>query len=78
MSSIDSCSEFYEGVIVHFDHTLTSLRVIVGIDLLTHSSSANHSMRHKYRSAIYTCDEEQQHEILGLMQLIQEQSRELL
>jgi peptide-methionine (S)-S-oxide reductase len=33
---------------------------IVAIHLHTHSCASNHSMRHKYRSAIYTFSKEQQ------------------
>jgi peptide-methionine (S)-S-oxide reductase len=44
--------EFSEAVIVHFDDTI-SLEALVEIHLLTHSSTNNHTMRKKYRSAVY-------------------------
>ena len=50
---------YSEGVIVNFDPQVISLHVLVEIHLLTHSSTSNHSMRDKYRSAVYTYDQSQ-------------------
>lgn len=47
-------SMFSEGVIVEFDPAIIPLSVIIEIHVLTHKSTSNHSMRPKYRSAIYT------------------------
>lgn len=44
---------FSEGVIVYYDDTKIDLQVLIEIHLLTHSSTKKHSMRTKYRSAIY-------------------------
>lgn len=44
-----------EGVIVHYDHDI-SLDRLIEVHLLTHSSTALHSMRKKYRSSIYYFD----------------------
>ncbi|MGI9551399.1 MAG: peptide-methionine (S)-S-oxide reductase [Aurantibacter sp.] len=44
---------FSEAIIVHFDPNLISLKVLIEIHLHTHKSTSNHSMREKYRSAIY-------------------------
>ena len=49
---------FSEGVIIHFDNNIIDLRLLITIHLYTHSSMANHAMRNKYRSAIYTFDKE--------------------
>ncbi|MFA6086750.1 peptide-methionine (S)-S-oxide reductase [Mucilaginibacter sp.] len=43
-----------EAVIVGFDETQISLQTLIAIHLHTHSCTAAHSMRGKYRSAIYT------------------------
>ena len=43
-----------EAVVVHFDSSAISLQVLIEIHLLTHASTSNHSMRGKYRSAIYS------------------------
>ncbi|MEQ9405781.1 MAG: peptide-methionine (S)-S-oxide reductase [Cyclobacteriaceae bacterium] len=48
-----------EAVLVHFDPEIISLKTLIEIHLLTHRSTSNHSMRDKYRSAIYTTDSEQ-------------------
>lgn len=43
-----------EAVVVHFDPAIISLEVLIDIHLHTHQSTANHSMRGKYRSAVYS------------------------
>ena len=59
IASNDEFSTFSEGVIVTFNPKLINLRLLIEIHLLTHKSTKNHSMRVKYRSAIYTFSEEQ-------------------
>ncbi len=44
---------FSEGVLVDFDAAIISLDDIISIHLETHASQSKHSMRDKYRSAIY-------------------------
>lgn len=48
---------FSEGVIVHYSDDI-SLEILVEVHLHTHSSTSNHSMRQKYRSAVYYFDKE--------------------
>lgn len=43
-----------EAVIVHFDQEEISLETLIAIHLHTHSCTAQHIMRGKYRSAVYT------------------------
>lgn len=43
-----------EAVIVTFDPKVIALAVLIEIHLRTHASTSHHSMRGKYRSAIYT------------------------
>lgn len=50
---------FSEAVIVHFDSKLISLKTIVQVHLKTHKSTSQHSMREKFRSAVYTFSEAQ-------------------
>lgn len=52
-------SDFSEAVEVHFDPTVISLSNLIEIHLYTHASRSNHSMRGKYRSAIYVYDDSQ-------------------
>jgi peptide-methionine (S)-S-oxide reductase len=59
IASTHKSSTFSEAVIVTFNPEIVSLQVLIEIHLLTHKSTKNHSMRVKYRSAIYTFSEEQ-------------------
>lgn len=51
---------FSEAVIVHFDPDAIPLAALLEAHLLTHASTSAHSMRKKYRSAIYTFDRAQE------------------
>ena len=59
IASTHQNSSFSEGVIVSFNPDSVNLNALIEIHLLTHKSTKNHSMRDKYRSAIYTFSEEQ-------------------
>lgn len=52
-------SDFSEAVLVAFDPKLISLKTLIEVHLYTHSCTSEHSMRSKYRSAVYTYNEEQ-------------------
>ncbi len=49
-------SALSEAVIVHFDSEAISLKDLIEIHLYTHQSTSDHSMRTKYRSAVYALD----------------------
>ncbi len=51
---------FSEAVVVYFDEESIGLDILIEIHLLTHNSTSDHSMRKKYRSAIYTFSKEQE------------------
>ncbi len=51
--------DYHEAVIVHFDPTKVTIKDLIEIHLHTHSSTADHSFRNRYRSAIYTYSKEQ-------------------
>ena len=53
VASTEKDLSFSEAVIVHFNLPEIPLAILVEIHLLTHKSTSNHSMRNKYRSAIY-------------------------
>jgi peptide-methionine (S)-S-oxide reductase len=55
ISSLNPYDTFSEAVIVHFNEGIT-LDVLIEVHLLTHSSASAHSMRYKYRSAVYYID----------------------
>lgn len=49
---------YSEAVMVTYDPEIITLKDLIEIHLHTHASTSNHSMRHKYRSAVYWFDEE--------------------
>ncbi len=51
--------DFHEAVIVHFDPQKISIEILIEIHLYTHSSTSDHSLRKKYRSAVYVFDKAQ-------------------
>ncbi len=59
IASNDGNTDFSEAVIVHFNRHCITLPVLIEIHLLTHNSRSNHSMRLKYRSAIYVFSKSQ-------------------
>lgn len=72
VQSTDENATFSEAVIVQFDANLIPLKVLVEIHLRTHKSTEQHSMRKKYRSAVYYYNQAQQKvvsEILGELQV---------
>jgi len=66
-SSEESKGAFSEAVLLRYDPFVIPLEILVEIHLLTHNSSSNHSMRDKYRSAIYTFNEEQLQEAKDIL-----------
>lgn len=59
IASEGESAAFSEAVIVEFDRTIVSLDTLIAIHLHTHSCTANHTMRSKYRSAVYTFNKDQ-------------------
>ena len=59
VASTDENTSFSEAVIVHFSPVAISLQTLIEIHLHTHKSTSAHSMRVKYRSAIYYFSDEQ-------------------
>jgi peptide-methionine (S)-S-oxide reductase len=52
-------AEFSEAVFVVFDAGVISLETLVAVHFHSHSCTAEHRMRAKYRSAVYTFSREQ-------------------
>ncbi|MEJ1223700.1 peptide-methionine (S)-S-oxide reductase [Sediminicola sp. 1XM1-17] len=50
-------SSYSEAVIVSYNQDELSLKELITVHLHTHNSTADHSLRTKYRSAIYVFDE---------------------
>jgi len=71
ISSEGKNDNFSEAVIVSFNKNI-ALKTLLEIHLLTHKCTANHSMRNKYRSAIYyftALEKEESEQILTTLQL---------
>jgi peptide-methionine (S)-S-oxide reductase len=71
VASTEENNSFSEAVIVHFNSDLISLNTLIEIHLHTHKSTSNHSMREKYRSAVYTFSESQKLAAERVLQLFQ-------
>ena len=64
-------ASFSEAVIVHYHKEHIDLGDIIEIHLHTHKSTSEHSMRNKYRSAIYAFDEENRKKTLSILEDLQ-------
>lgn len=67
VASVEGNTSFSEAVIIHFNEEKIALSVLIEIHLYTHKSTSNHSMRDKYRSAIYTFSEVQEREAIHIL-----------
>jgi len=64
VASIAENDEFSEAVIVHFNPEIITLKVLIEVHLYTHKSTSNHTMRKKYRSAIYVFNLKQEEDAI--------------
>lgn len=71
VASTEKNNSFSEAVIVHFYADKIDLKTLIKIHLLTHKSTSNHSMRNKYRSAIYYFYQQQKEESLKIIDKLQ-------
>jgi len=62
---------FSEAIIVHFNPNEIHLKVLLEVHLRTHKSTSIHSMRKKYRSAVYSYDSNQKLVIMSIMDELQ-------
>jgi len=68
IASTGQNNPFSEAIIVHYNSNIIPLKDLVEIHLRTHKSTINHTMRSKYRSAIYVFSELQCSEIDQILQ----------
>lgn len=71
VQSINENDSFSEAVIVKFSPSVIPLKVLIEIHLRTHKSTVHHSMRTKYRSAIYYYTETQRDTIVDILKELQ-------
>lgn len=69
---------FSEAVIVHYDETEISLKDLISIHLNTHESTSDHSMRSKYRSAVYAFQEKEIEKVEQLLIELQDDFEKML
>jgi peptide-methionine (S)-S-oxide reductase len=74
VASMGDNSSFSEAVIVYFNSDKISVKTLIEIHLHTHQSTSNHSMRTKYRSAVYTFSEVQKQEVEQIIATFQKRS----
>ena len=67
-----------EAVKVQFDPEVIGLARVIDIHLHTHASTSQHSMRAKYRSAIYVNSLQQAHDAKAILSAIQDDFSEPL
>ena len=73
LSSVADNDWFSEGIIVTYMPDVLSLKNLIAIHLHTHSSTKIHSMRGKYRSAVYAMEPYQNTEIKHNLALLQDE-----
>lgn len=71
VASMGDNNTFSEAVIVHFNAEKIALETLVEIHLYTHKSNSNHSMRTKYRSAVYLFTEAQKQQATTIIKAFQ-------
>ena len=65
---IDSYSE---AIIIHYNSEIIGLEELIQIHLYTHNSTADHSMRSKYRSGVYVFDSLEFKKIAAILKRLQ-------
>ena len=73
VASTNENNTFSEAVIVHFNSENITLETLIEIHLYTHKSTSNHSMRTKYRSAVYTFSKDQEEASKAIIKMFQNQ-----
>jgi len=68
-----------EAVIVHFDPAVIGLDTLIEVHVRTHAATKQHALRHKYRSAVYVFDDDQEAAAqISLARLQPEYDRQLI
>ena len=71
VTSTEKNNTFSEAVIVHFYADKIELKTLIEVHLLTHKSTSNHSMRRKYRSAVYYFTNHQKEGVFKIIEELQ-------
>lgn len=73
IASVNENESFSEAVIIEYDLNKMSLKTLIEVHLNTHSCTSNHSMREKYRSAIYYFSKEQENKAITILNDLQKE-----
>lgn len=73
IASKEPYEAFSEAVVVTYDPATITLADLIEIHVHTHASTANHSMRQKYRSAVYSFTAQDAAEARTILQQLQPQ-----
>ena len=76
IASDGESTAFSEAIVVTYNPNIIDLKTLVAIHLHTHKSTNQHSMRDKYRSAIYTNSKAQRAEVICIIKELQKQFEE--
>ncbi len=71
IASEGEATAFSEAVIVAYDMSKIPLKALIEIHLLTHKSTSDHSMRKKYRSAVYVFSKSQDAKVNMILESLQ-------
>ena len=69
---------FHEGVIVDFSPERISSKILIEVHLRTHSSTSDHILRKRYRSAIYAFSDTQKNEVQKMLDALQAKFKQRL
>ncbi len=78
ISAEEPDDQFSEAVLIEFNEAEISLQTIIDIHLQTHSATSNHSMRKKYRSAVYVMNEDDYNRVEGILASLQKSFKKQL
>jgi len=70
---MENDTAFSEAALIEYNPKKIALDVLLEIHLSTHSSTSNHSMRTKYRSAVYITHLRQESEVFNSLATLQKQ-----
>ncbi len=71
IASEGEANAFSEAVIVEFDASIIPLEILIEVHLRTHKSTSEHSMRKKYRSAIYVFNQDEEAIVSKIIEVLQ-------
>lgn len=76
--SAEEDEAFHEGVIVEFRPEQIPLKLLIEVHLRTHSSTSDHMLRKRYRSAVYTFTDSQKNAVKKILVELQQQFEQQL